>query len=238
MNNIYCIADIHGCYDKLIALVNKISPGKDDTLVFLGDYIDRGLQSCEVVEQLIAWRKENSHWRFLYGNHEDIFRDFLAGGSKYGQYCWFANGGRKTWESYGGHFGKVVESVYTTSWEAPVSPDFPKEHLDFLFKKTEYLVELGNYVFVHAGLVPGVSIEENKNYPDTLIWARDGFIESDFDWGKKVIFGHTPDYSGKWGKPFSPIVMKNKVGIDTACCPPNNGGLTAIKLPSEEIIQV
>jgi len=236
-NNTYAIGDIHGCYEELIALVNKLiekeglNPEKDE-IVFMGDYIDRGPDSKKVVEVLIEWHKKYPHWTFLYGNHEDIFRDFLTGGKVYGGQNWFSNGGKSTWESYGGHFGKEVDGKF----EAPKNPDFPKEHLDFLLENTVYLYETEKYVFVHGGLVPEAPIKESLKYPNTMIWARYGFIESDWDWGKKIIFGHTPDFKGKYGKKMEPIVMKNKIGIDTACCPPASNKLTAIKLPEEKLI--
>ena len=251
--NIYAIGDVHGCYQEMMAMFEKLKKDgmdpKKDKLIFLGDYIDRGPDSKKVVKQLIRWRKLYPHWVFLYGNHEDIFRDWaLHKAKQYGEGNWFYNGGKMTWISYGGHFGRVkkkwVESLQTKrdTFEAPKVPKFPKSHLDFLFKHCVYLHEEKDYVFVHAGLVPKASIKESANYPRTLIWARDGFIDSKHDWGKKVIFGHTADYNGKYYNPsnkwlnqgFMPIVKKNKIGIDTAVCPPGGKRLTAIKLPEEK----
>lgn len=234
-NKIWAIGDIHGCYQELMALYNQLLKAglnpEIDTVIFLGDYIDRGPDSDKVVGQLLEWHKKYKNFIFLYGNHEDIFRDFLTGCRVYGTSNWFVNGGKTTYQSYGGHFGREVDGEF----EAPRTPEFPKEHLDFLFKETVYLYEEDDYIFVHGGLVPGTkTTEENLNFPNTLIWAREGFIESDFDWGKKVIFGHTADYQGKYGKPFEPIIMKNKIGIDTAVCPPASRKLTAIELPAEK----
>ena len=102
-----------------------------------------------------------------------------------------------------------------------------------------YKYEDDNYIFVHGGLVPECALKDQEKYLDTLIWARDSFIRSDYDWGKKVIFGHTADYDGRYNPPtyktFEPIVMWNKIGIDTAICPPSSKKLTAIELPTEKM---
>jgi serine/threonine protein phosphatase 1 len=233
---IWAIGDIHGCYRELMALWKKLlkaglDPDKD-TVVFLGDYMDRGPDGRKVIAKLIQWKKSYKNFVFLYGNHEDILFDNLArNGALYGQYNWFANGGKTTYASYGGHFGKELPDG---TFEAPKQPYFPKTHLDFLFKELVYTYETDKYVFVHAGLVPNASIEESKNFPQTLIWAREGFIDSDHDWGKKVIFGHSAAYHKRWGELGQPIIMKNKIGIDGAVCPPGNKNLIAVELPAEK----
>lgn len=81
------------------------------------------------------------------------------------------------------------------------------------------IYETDKYVFVHAGLVPELAISrhlELQIYKDAMLWGRETFIDSDWDWKKKVIFGHTPAYKAQWGKFGQPIVMKNKIGIDGA----------------------
>jgi len=254
----FAIGDIHGCYKEMMSLMGilPLEP-KEDTVVFLGDYVDRGPDSMRVVEQLIDWHEDYPQWVFLYGNHEDIFLDAIINKSeKYGEKCWFANGGRATYKSYGGRLNRTkpeshlgVDPLVPVSrreldfdwWEAPKVPRIPKSHIKFLKDKTLYLYEDTNYVFVHAGLTPMEPISYSRKYPDTLIWAREEFIESNYDWGKKVIFGHTADYEGKYNtarKRFEPIIMKNKIGIDTAVCPPASKRLTAIELPSEKLYSV
>lgn len=232
-NKIFAIGDIHGCYKELMLLFDKLplDPEKDE-VVFLGDYIDRGPDSKKVVEQLIKWKKKYSHWTFLQGNHEDIFYDFVVRkGALYGINNWFANGGKETYKSYDGHFGKV-----NGEFEAPKPPDLPKEHLDFLFKELPLTYETDEYFFVHGGVIPEASLEESKPFWKTLLWAREGFIDSDYDWGKKVIFGHSPNYQKRWkGKMGDPIIMDNKIGLDGAVSPPGNANLLALELPSEKI---
>ena len=238
MSKLFAIGDIHGCYTELMLLFEKLplDPNKDQ-VVFLGDYIDRGPNSDKVVEQLVRWKKAYPHWVFLYGNHEDIFYDFLIrNGALYGLGNWFANGGKVTYGNYGGHFGKKEwnKKLEKVVWEAPRPPEFPQEHLDFLFKELPFTYETDKYFFVHGGVIPEASLEDSKHYWKTLLWARDGFIDSDWDWGKKIIFGHTPAYKKEWGEFGQPIIMKNKIGLDGACCPSACKNLIAVELPTEK----
>jgi serine/threonine protein phosphatase 1 len=236
-NKIWAIGDIHGCYQELMALYEQLLVGglnpEKDIVVFIGDYMDRGPDSKKVVDQLIKWHKQYSHWIFLYGNHEDILKNWIEGGQKYEEdmkwSCFLYNGGVQTLKSY-----NISE---------PIKSLIPKEHLNFLFNETKVFYETNKYIFVHGGLLPGVTIKDtkyslkNKENKETitnaLLWARDGFIDDDYDWGKKVIFGHTPASKPRWGKFGEPIVMKNKIGIDGAICPGANKNLIAVELPKE-----
>lgn len=231
-NKTWCIGDIHGCYRELMALYKKLltaglQPDKE-VVVFIGDYMDRGPDSKKVVLQLMKWHKEYPHWVFLYGNHEDIFKNWLEGKQNYQEdskwSCFMYNGGRDTLKSYG--------------LSEPIKIGFPKKHIDFLLNETKMIYETDNYVFVHGGLVPELPIKEhlsNKTYIDAMLWARELFIDSTWDWGKKVIFGHTPAYKAWWGKFGEPIIMKNKIGIDGAVCGNKIGSsLIAIELPAEK----
>lgn len=231
------IGDIHGCYDELMTLMDKLP--QDRQFIFLGDYIDRGPKSRQVVSQLIKWEKEHPNWVFLQGNHEDIFRDnVLHRGVKYGIYNWPANGGNATRDSYK---PKGLDNYDRSLFNVT----YPISHLEFLTSRPYYF-DTPDYFFVHAGVVPGSTLEEQKSLlgvppysiENSWLWAREGFIDSDYDWGKKIIFGHTADYEGRYnkGRRFEPIVMPNKIGIDTACCPPASNKLTALLLPEEEFV--
>jgi serine/threonine protein phosphatase 1 len=134
------------------------------------------------------------------GNHEDIFLTFLEGKDIT---TFFANGGEPTLESY------------LTNGEIFIPPD----HITF-FKSLRTWIELDDYYVVHAGLRPGVEIEGQTQ--EDLIWIRDAFIFSDYDFGKKVIFGHTPF--------IKPLVTDNKIGLDTGAVYGNR--LTCLELPS------
>lgn len=204
---IFAIGDIHGLFDRLLDLITKIPLEKDDILVFLGDYIDRGPDSKKVIDYLIKLREKRGGdlTIFLKGNHEIMFLDFLDGKNID---LFYYNGGRKTIESYsiGGEFF------------------LPEEHLKF-FKELLPYYETNDYIFVHAGLRPSISIESQKE--EDLYWIRGDFIFSDYNFGKKVIFGHTPT------KSFLPYFDKYKIGVDTGAV--YGGLLTAIMLPDEKI---
>ncbi len=240
----FVIGDIHGCYDELYALTTNLivkagMQPKKDRLVFLGDYVDRGLKTRQVIETLMKWNKKYPHWQFLYGNHEDLMLDALVyKGQIYQSYdLWWEQGGKETAYSYipedRSAYEKAISSVKDT---------IPAEHLDWL-RNRPYYFEDENYFYVHGGVLPETSLEEVKFYlTDTgfnkvkqaVIWARDEFINSNYDWGKKIIFGHTADGTLKYNqKRFMPIVKENKIGIDTAPNSPQ-GRLTALELPAEK----
>lgn len=194
---------------------------KRDVLVIMGDHIDRGSQSKQVVQQLIDWKEKYPHWQFLYGNHEDLMLDALMyGGRIYNDYyLWWNQGGRETARSY------IPEDLSDYEKAICKPEDFiPKEHLEFLASLPFYY-ENDTYIFVHGGIAPGKKPEDMDRYD--AIWIRDEFLDSSYDWGKKVIHGHTP------ARDLEPDVKKNRIGIDTAVCYSANNKLTAIELPSE-----
>ena len=230
-HKIFAIGDLHGHYDELMALMEKLPISDRDEVVFLGDYVDGGPKTKQVLDQLIKWDDENNLWHFLYGNHEDLMLDALVWKQrKYGDwYLWWNQGGKATAYSY-------VPDKLSAYERALIQPEtlIPTRHLSWLHGRPTFY-ETKDYFFVHAGLWPDKSIEEQKKvkYAKDLIWIRDDFINSDYDWGKKIIFGHTTDYNGKYsGTPFKPIIRKNKIGIDGMAH--NVGNLIAVELPDEK----
>ena len=204
MEKIFAIGDIHGCFDKLRALMDKIKIDVDnDILLFLGDYIDRGPNSFDVVEYLIDLKKHFQKIIFLKGNHEEMLKKYLEGKDRL---TYLINGGQPTLESY-------MERSRTAG-----SPPIPQKHLDF-FESLSFYYQTDNYIFVHAGLRENISLEMQD--PADLLWIREDFVSSDFDFGKRVIFGHTP-YP-------EPLVEPNKIGIDTGAVYGNK--LTCVELP-------
>jgi serine/threonine protein phosphatase 1 len=204
---IYVIGDIHGCFKMFEKLMEEISwqPEKDK-LIFLGDYIDRGPDSKEVVEYIVGLKKKYSNIRCLLGNHEIcLLNYFLYKDSA----PFLMNGGEKTIISYELNNGNRI----------------PEEHFDF-FKSLETYIELDNYYFVHAGFRPGIKIKKQEQ--DDLLWIRDPFISSEYDFGKRVIFGHT-SFS-------APLIMPNKIGLDTGAVFGNK--LTCLKLPDMNFFHV
>jgi len=199
MSRIFAIGDIHGCLDKLKELMDIIDwrPNRD-TLLFIGDYIDRGHDSAGVLDYLIELRKKAYNIVFLKGNHEQLFLDYLDGRNTD---LYLINGGHQTLASYENRTGGI-----------------PGAHLDFI-KSLDLFFETRDYIFVHAGLRDGLRLSEQS--PHDLIWIREEFIESDYDHGKRVIFGHTPV--------IQPLVKSNKIGIDTGAV--YGGLLTCLELP-------
>ena len=238
----WAIGDIHGCYKELMCLYLKLIDAgmvpEYDTVVFMGDYIDRGPSSNLVVKQLMKWQKSYPHWVFLYGNHEDLMLDTLVyGGRTYNSFdLWWKQGGKETAISYYPNKKFDPDNISASHIKT--------EHLSWLSGLPLYY-EDEDYFYVHGGALPGVSLDEQKHFANNgswkeketikkaWIWAREDFIDDTYDWGKKIIFGHSVAYEPRWGEFGQPIVMKNKIGIDGAVCPPSNKNLIAVKLPEE-----
>jgi len=201
---VFIVGDIHGCLEMLKRLMDKIDWHPDaDRLIFLGDYIDRGENPKGVVDFILELSKLSQLVDCLIGNHEDIFLDFLINGDIQ---PFLANGGLTTLESY-----RLDEMRYR-------KPVIPSDHMDF-FQNLLPWIELDDHYVVHAGFRPEVEIE--KQSIEDIIWIREPFIHSDYDFGKKVIFGHTP---------FSkPLVMDNKIGLDTGAV--FGSRLTCLEIP-------
>ncbi len=195
----YIIGDIHGRLDKLDGLYRKISSilSSDDILIFLGDYIDRGPHSFEVIEYLLAVAKRKK-CVFLKGNHEDMFMEHVAGGGN--EQVYLMNGGDRTIRSY----RKQADGRFTV----------PRRHLVF-FSSLGHYFEGENFIAVHAGLNPKIDNVEVQSVQD-MLWIRDGFYRSPRKWAKTVIFGHTPTMylSGSFRKIFRDP-DRNIIGIDT-----------------------
>ncbi len=211
MERIFAIGDIHGCLDKLVFLMGVVDVDlTEDTLLFIGDYIDRGTQSKEVIDYLIGLSKQENRVIFLKGNHELMLEHYLAGIDRF---TFLANGGQATLDNYMRECG-----------HAGANP-IPSTHLNF-FANLRLYYETDEYIFVHAGLKANVPLEKQDEWD--MLWIRNEFIYSDFDFGKRVIFGHTPFRE--------PLVLDNKIGIDTGAVYGNK--LTCVELPAVEFHSV
>jgi serine/threonine protein phosphatase 1 len=198
---IYIIGDIHGCLDALKRVIEKIHwRPESDKLIFLGDYIDRGEESKGVVQLILELTKASPLVECLMGNHEWMFLNFLSG---LDIKPFLMNGGETTLASYGTN-GDIV---------------IPPDHVTF-FKGLQSWIELDDYFVVHAGFRPGINVQQQSI--EDVIWIREAFIYSDYDFGKKVIFGHTPFPE--------PLLMGNKIGLDTGIVYGNR--LTCLELPA------
>jgi serine/threonine protein phosphatase 1 len=214
----YAIGDIHGCLVPLKTLMRKINPQPGDTLVFLGDYCDRGPDTYGVIEYLIGLRSSlpaiGIGVVFLRGNHEAMWLEAL-GPNPNSLSLWISNGGDITIRPY-------LEKGLPCPTE---------EHLHFLHQ-TQMFYETDTHFFVHAGLSPDLTIEQNKDYhhrDEIMLWSRGGGSDK---WDKMVVVGHTPNRKV--------IRKQNKICIDTGCVFPHlgMGTLTAYNTTTDTIIQV
>jgi serine/threonine protein phosphatase 1 len=220
---LYAIGDIHGRADLLARLLKYIAEDADRdrsasrrTLVFVGDYVDRGPDSRGVVEMLLHRLPRGFDAHFLKGNHEALLLDFLEDPSSLDQ--WLANGAATTFASYGVDVAALVRArAAPETWRRALLAGLPEEHRRF-YEHLELAVSFGDYLFVHAGVRPGVPLDAQD--PHDLVWIRGEFLRSDAKFGKVVVHGHTP-------KP-EPEIRTNRIGIDTGAVFTNR--LTALRL--------
>ncbi len=206
------IGDIHGCHASLSSLLDLVVD-RAETMVFLGDYIDRGPETRRVIDLLLALQQEQRHVIFLKGNHELMLQRFLAGEEPS---IYLEVGGKQTLASYGIDAGLPREEIRAA---------LPSSHLAFLSSLPLHWQDR-HAIYVHAGLQPGRHL---STQPEAwCLWARDRFIHSDHDFGKLVVFGHTVFRQ--------PFIRPNKIGIDTGAV--YGGRLTALLLPEMEWISV
>lgn len=214
---IYAIGDIHGRADLLRDLHARIRADFAErrpnraTMIYLGDYVDRGPASREVIELVLNERPEGVETVGLLGNHEDLMLSFLDGGSMAPD--WLPNGGGETMRSY----GVAPESPYGRS---ELAERLPEAHMEFLRSLELYHVE-GDYLFVHAGIVPDLPMSEQSRFD--LTWIREEFLGSDADHGRCVVHGHTIRKEVD--------VRPNRIGIDTGAF--FTGKLTCLALEGD-----
>jgi len=205
---VYAIGDIHGRADLLAKLCGSIRQDmarreyERATLVFLGDYVDRGFHSCEVIEALISLEIPGADIVFLAGNHEDMMLRFLDDPAD-GQ-LWLGVGGLATLASYGVFVEE--ESDFDALLEASngLGSALPKAHRGFLAGLKEEW-RLGDLLFVHAGLRPGVPFAAQRRR-DKLGIRRE-FTDSGFDFGVRIVHGHTGVRR--------PVIEPGRIAVDT-----------------------
>jgi serine/threonine protein phosphatase 1 len=221
---VYAIGDIHGrldLLDRLLAMIDADDeargPARTET-IFLGDLLDRGPDSVGVVERLMALREQRPV-RYLIGNHEEVFLRALGGDLRALRFL-VRIGGRETLLSYG-----ISEAQYRdVDYEgllALLQEKVPQSHIAFL-SAFEAWIEVGDYLFVHAGLRPGVAVEDQKT--SDLCWIREDFLRHRDSFGKMVVHGHsiTEEIDER----------PNRIGIDTGAFA--SGRLTAIGLERDQ----
>jgi serine/threonine protein phosphatase 1 len=206
-SRLIAIGDVHGCSQALATVLDQIAPSPGDTIVTLGDYIDRGPDSRGVVEQLLVLQ-DRCRLRPLLGNHEVLLLAALQGEREL--LFWRNCGGAATLASYGGRLD-----------------DIPAEHLEFLRACRPYF-ETPEYLFVHANYDPHLPLEEQD--PEVLFWKHLLYgVPARHRSGKTAVVGHTPQPDG------NVLDLGHLLCLDTYCF--GNGYLTAMDLETREIWQ-
>ncbi|MCY4480242.1 MAG: metallophosphoesterase family protein [Rhodospirillales bacterium] len=207
---VYAIGDIHGRLDLLRMLITAIEeeqrllPPARPTLVFVGDYVDRGPDSFGVIDWLCQRPLPDFERVHLRGNHEQWFEDFLGGDIAVGP-SWLYCGGVQTLASYGVRAALGEDDpMRLRVLQADLAAALPAAHRAFL-RGLEPCREIGGYLFVHAGIRPGVPLAEQST--DDFYWIRDAFLHSSSDHGRVVVHGHTIANEAQ--------VCPNRIGIDT-----------------------
>ncbi len=224
---VYAIGDIHGRMDLLTAMLERIH-GDIETMppegrvhiVFLGDYLDRGNHSKSVIDYLISWPQPHFEVTFLRGNHEATMLQFLtdltAGPG------WLTYGGVNTLLSYGVRPPvDVPPRLRLAAVQTQLRATLPTAHVAFL-RHLSFYTEIGSYLFVHAGIRPGVPLDQQRH--EDLVWIREDFLSSTADHGWVVVHGHTITMEAE--------SLPNRIGIDTGAYA--TGRLTAVVLENED----
>lgn len=218
------IGDIHGCFDECQILVEQLIENHPDReLIFLGDYVDRGPDSKDVLAYLYELEAHRS-CVFLRGNHDQFMLDVYDGVGDWGE-VWRNNGAMSTLNSYGimGYSPRAMGQY------------IPAEHIDFL-RRTKIYHETDEFFFVHGGIHPYLTVAQAKIGMTNMgfMWQREHMYAKDRVWEKTVVCGHTIIDD--------PVIKDNLIAIDTGAyisyIGRGQGHLTAILLPEREVIQV
>ena len=226
---IYAIGDIHGQLDMLkethaLIEADKARVGDPDAqIVHLGDYTDRGPDSAGVIQYLIDGIAAGKPWLAIRGNHDRMFCRFVRNGDPHDNFhiksgkSWLhpALGGPTTLASYG---VEAVDGEFEAAFQA-ASKAVPEEHLEFL-ENLPMTIEWENYVFVHAGVRPGVPLHNQSE--EDLLWIRDGWLDYTGELPWTVVHGHTAleeathfgnrigiDTGAGYGRPLVALVLEN-----------------------------
>lgn len=222
----FAVGDIHGRADLLARMCDRLEAERerlevDPIVVFLGDYVDRGPDSAEVLELFRFGRPQGFERRFLKGNHEQALLAFIE--DPVSNKLWLQHGGLETLISYG-------VPLPPGGAPAPVLRDCAalfNERLgewdrNFL-NSLERFAEIGDYLFVHAGIDPGAPLDRQSD--STLFWVRGEFLRDKRVAPWRVVHGHTPEVN--------PFLDARRIGIDTGAYA--TGVLTAVRLEDERV---
>ena len=221
----YAVGDVHGRLDLMLDLLRQIERDNERRgpaktyLIFLGDLVDRGPDSRGVVEHLIKQPPPFHRTVFLKGNHEEFFLSVLSREDNNVQ-RWLTYGGLECAESYGVSPGWFLNASQGELVDRLIE-QVPRSHVEFLSNMADTF-RFGDYLFVHAGIRPGVALEQQIS--GDLRWIREGFLDDSSDHGVMVVHGHTIVDA--------PEERPNRIGVDTGAY--KTGLLTAIGLEGPE----
>lgn len=217
MGRFFVVGDIHACPQELGDMITACALAREDHLVFLGDYIDRGPGAREVVDFLLDLQADQvCTLTFLKGNHEDMLLDFLGYPGHFGE-SFLVNGGVTTLKSYGLSEGMAGQHAASR---------FPPQHLAF-FQQLERSFAMDDTLCVHAGVDPLRSLAEQDE--EALFWIRQEFITPPHTLPYTVLFGHTPQREVLYDLPY-------KVGLDTGLV--YGGKLSCLEVTEKKLLQV
>lgn len=225
---IYAIGDVHGRLDLLLKLEAQITADvtkqkQPALIIMLGDYIDRGPDSCAVLDHLLAPPPDNIKRICLRGNHEEGMLAFLDEPSA--KAGWLEMGGRETLFSYGFDIDDFNSSRRERRMlQYKVDSHVPEEHREFLHKLPACAI-FSDFVFVHAGLRPGVPMSAQTD--EDMLWIRKAFLDQSEDFGFTVVHGHTP-----LDKPFA---SSYRICVDTGAYISDH--LTAAKIVDGKFVE-
>jgi serine/threonine protein phosphatase 1 len=207
------IGDVHGHYDTLLALLDSIAPQQEDNIYFLGDLIDRGPKSAQVVDLVMR-----NQFHCLRGNHEQMLLDVVGSGEVSIELYqgWLYSGGHATVDSY--------------------NSKIPQEHIDWM-KNLPLYADLGDYWLVHAGVDPNIPL--SKQGADQFCWIRDEFHGSEkaIFKDKLIVTGHTITFTLPGVKPGQIAAGKGWLDIETGAYHHNSGWMTALDLDRQKVYQ-
>ncbi len=220
----YVIGDIHGCYDELcelLELIERDAKSLEESpkyIVFLGDLMDRGPKSYEVVEHLRTFDPDYATPVFLMGNHEEVFLKVLSG-SEGALTSWFEFGGRECVRSYGvKNLGEILTRPENLLFR--IQEAVPQNHIDFM-ESFDETFQFGPYLCVHAGIKPRVAIE--KQSTRDMRWIRKEFMAYEKPHPFIIVHGHTIVEKAD--------IRPNRIAVDTGTY--EGGPLTAVRLSKE-----
>jgi len=222
---LYAVGDIHGRADLLSQLFERIDddlksrPTADAIQVFLGDYIDRGPNSRQVIDLLLA-RQRATDVVLLKGNHEDYALKFLNDPTVLSE--WKNIGGLNTVFSYGVTPIRYYDPQSQREVATALEHSMPDSHRHFL-QGLALSFTCGDFFFVHAGVRPGIPLQQQSQHD--LLWIREDFLLHEEDFGKVIVHGHTPARE--------PDIRSNRINIDTGAYA--TGRLTCLVLEGDQM---